>query len=75
MFDCKRCEQMKDEIKFLREQNQKLTDHALVAKNGHAFASLKPANPQDYYGSSQDDEYVAYDEFGQKVLMKKDIEL
>ncbi len=76
MFDCKKCEVLQEEIKFLREQNQKLTDHALVSKNGHAFAAIqKNENPEEFYGSSSNDEYIGYDNFGQKVLLKKDIAL
>lgn len=73
MFNCKGCELLRDEVKHLREVNQKLTDRIVAITSPSAYGAINQDgyNPNDYYGSDGD-EFVEYDQFGQKVLCRKD---
>lgn len=74
MFSCKGCELLKEDIKHLREVNEKLTDRLVAIASPRAYGVLqadKDYNPNDYYGSDGD-EFVEHDQFGQKILVRKD---
>lgn len=80
MFDCKKCEVLASEVNSLREmisklqeQNGKLVDRLIAVTTPDALAMLnpvKPYDPKEYYGN-EGDEVVAYDEFGQRVVVVK----
>lgn len=40
MFNCKKCKSLEDEVKSLRETNQKLVDRLTAIVNPNAFASV-----------------------------------
>ena len=76
MFDtCHKCQALEDEVIFLRETNQKLTDRlvAMVSPQAYQAVSFEPVNKFDYYGNDGD-EYIEHDMFGQKVIVEKDRE-
>ena len=73
MFKCRACELLHEEVKHLRETNQKLTDQLIAISSPQAYGALQsgPFNPDNYYGNDGD-EFVEFDQFGQKVLVKRD---
>lgn len=75
MFKCEKCKALEAEVKFLREQNTKLTDRLSAIADARAFVMAgQPASSSgDYYGSG-DDELVAYSDWGEKIVCKKDKE-
>lgn len=74
MFDCKTCETLSDEVKFLREQLKAMTDRLVALTNPLALQVLSPLpqyNPDDFHGTSQMDEMIEYDDYGQRILKKR----
>ncbi len=74
MFDCKTCKILAEQNEFLREQVKLLTDKVLALANPQALAlsRYEPFRSQDeFYGSSNDDVTLAYDEFGQQTVVDK----
>lgn len=72
MPKCNKCyvlnelvEHLKSEVQFLRAQVERVTAPPLQYND--------PPSP-DYVGGGQD-QFVAYDQFGAKVLMEQDINL
>lgn len=69
MPKCTKCFLLEDHIKHLKEEvlfMRRQIENQMVSYN------LNPSS--DYIGGGQD-EYVAYDQFGAKVIVEKDIEL
>jgi len=73
MFECKSCATLQDEVKHLRETNQKLTDQLVAIASPYAYHAINqaPYDPKDYYGSDFD-EMIEYDDYGQKIIVRKD---
>ena len=75
MFRCKKCEALESEVGFLRLRNKELTDRLLAVANPMAFEAVRyqdSTKSDDYYGGVKGDQYISYDEFGQKILVEKD---
>ena len=80
MFECKSCKALlmgidllKQENSHLKETNKKLTDQVIILSNQQAYniLELPPTGKlEDYYGNEHD-ELIEYDDFGQKVLVKR----
>lgn len=77
MFDCKRCDALQSEVEFLREQLKSMTDRLTAIASTRAFEAVRldRSNTEEFYGSSSQDQYVHYNEFGDKVLLEKKIEI
>lgn len=73
MFDCKTCKILAEQNEFLREQVKTLTDKVLALANPQALALARyePENSSQFYGSSDEDVLMAYDEFGQQTVVEK----
>lgn len=74
MFDCKSCKTLEQEVKFLREQVKAMTDRLVVLANPLALQALNPTMqiaPEDFYGTSSQDEVISYNEYGEKILVKR----
>ena len=76
MFECKGCEAHSEEIKFLREQVKSLTE--LLAKANPLVSAPKhldvAGSALGYFGDGQD-QYIQYDQYGQKILVEEDLKL
>lgn len=71
MFECKTCTVLSEEVKYLREQNKSLSDKLLAVSHPHALAASRQAfDSGEYYGSSEDDRLLAFDEFGQETSIE-----
>lgn len=72
MFKCQKCEAYEAEIAFLRDTNSKLTDRLVAVANPVAYQAVNPQefDPKDYYGNEHD-EMIDFDEFGQKIIVKR----
>lgn len=74
MFSCSKCVLLQEEIKFLRETNQKLTDRLIAMANPQAYAAVQfnpqGFDPSEFYGGEHD-EMVGHNELGQKIIYKK----
>lgn len=70
MFNCSKCEVLNDEVKFLREQVKGLTDR-LAELAGSVGRSAQNLDGQGYFGDGND-QYVAYNDIGQKVLLENE---
>jgi hypothetical protein len=73
VFDCKACAPKDEEIKFLREQVKDLQNKLTCIADARAYQTLNSGpieNPELYYGTGHDD-YVEYDQFGQKVITSR----
>jgi len=66
---------LKDQVLWLRQQNQNLADRLLAVSNPHALAAFRPgpSDASEYYGSSDRDQVLGTDEFGQQQAMDKDL--
>lgn len=79
MFNsCEKCEVRKllaEQVSFLRTQVEELTKKLVVLADVKAYAYLDNSkdDPQRYYGSSDDDEFIEHDDFGNEVLVKRKI--
>lgn len=77
MFKCRKCEALQAEIAFLRTQNRELTDRIMALADTRAYAAVNlgagRVNPKEYYGNDED-EIISHDQFGQRILVKKDPE-
>lgn len=71
MVRCQKCEVLSEEIKFLRGQVKTLTDRLSMIAYPGGFVAGKFTS-SDYVGGGGGDQYVGYDEYGQRVLMEKD---
>ena len=74
LLGCKKCQSLEEQVRFLREANEKLTQALIAMKDKPAFASVHAANGQHdtsgYYGGENDD-LIEYDEFGREILVKR----
>lgn len=68
MVRCQKCEVLSEEIKFLRQQNKSLTDRLAMIAYPAGFAG-RQYNASDYVGGGGD-QYVGYDEYGQRVILE-----
>lgn len=68
---------MRDEVAFLREQLKTMTDRLTAIADARAFQAVRsgPVDVTQFYGSSPNDQYISYNDMGQKVLFEKDIEV
>lgn len=74
MFKCSTCNILKEEVLWLREQNKNLADRLLAVSNPHALAAFRPdGDLSQYYGSSDRDQVLGTDEFGQQQAMDKEL--
>lgn len=75
MFDCKNCKTLEKEVEFLRSQLSAMTDRLVALANPLALQAVSQGvggiDPEEYYGTSSQDEVFAYDEFGQRILSKR----
>lgn len=73
MFTCSKCASLEDQVKFLRQQNKDLMDRLVALANSQAYQAIsyERADASDFYGSG-DDQYVGYDNYGNKILLEKD---
>lgn len=72
MAKCKSCAVLAEQVKWLREQNQNLADRLMAMSNPQVLPAFRQdANPEMFYGSSEEDQVSAYDEFGQLVSVDK----
>jgi len=74
MFECKSCETLKGEVVFLREQLKAMTDRLVALANPLALQAVNPLvqiAPDDFYGTSSQDEVIQYDVYGQKMFSKR----
>lgn len=69
MFNCSKCEALMDEIKFLRTTNQSLTDRLAELAGSVGRSSQGDPDGFGYYGDGND-QYVAYNDIGQKILVE-----
>lgn len=72
MFKCAKCETLERENQFLRDQNEKLLDRCMALADARAYAAVRvvPEDDNTFYGGG-DDEMIDYNEYGQKVIVKK----
>lgn len=69
---CPVCSELREQIAWLREQNKNLADRLLAISNPSALAAFRPdIGPSEYYGSSEDDQVLGTDEFGQQQAIDK----
>lgn len=73
MFNCSKCEALHEEVVFLRDQLKTMTDRLVALTDPRAYEAVHPGTykAEEYYGSSTADQYVGYDEHGEKVLLDK----
>lgn len=73
MMGCKTCEALSEEVKFLREQLKSMTDRLVALTSPMAFQAVTNTigDPEDFYGSSTQDQFVSYDEHGERILLDK----
>lgn len=74
MFECKSCETLKGEVVFLREQLKAMTDRLVALTNPLALQVVNPLvqlAPEDFYGTSSQDEVISYDVYGQRMFSKR----
>lgn len=71
MFDCKNCETLQKEVDFLRETNAKLVDRVMALADAKAYNAVNHSveSGEGFFGGGAD-EYYAFNELGQKVLVK-----
>ena len=72
MFDCKSCELLKNENSFLREQVKALQDRLMALADTSAFRAVtnKPVEMNSAYFGGGDDDMIAYNEYGERVIVK-----
>jgi len=73
MFSCNKCQTFKvlsEALEFERQRNKELQDRLVALADAKAYHSITYMNNQGY--SSDDDEYIDYDDFGQEILVKKE---
>jgi hypothetical protein len=72
MFKCDRCTALQSEVEHLRAQNKDLLDRCMALADARAFAAVRcdPVESPEYFGGG-DDDLIAYDEFGQRVIVKQ----
>lgn len=71
MFKCIKCEALMDENKFLREQTRALTNQIIALSNPQTYGILNPIAPSDEFYGGENDEMVTYNEYGEKIIVKK----
>ncbi len=73
MFKCSTCEALKEQIDWLRTQNKDLADRLLAISNPNVLTAFRSDyDPKgDYYGSSEHDQVLIVDEFGQHSAAEK----
>lgn len=75
MTACPQCKALNEEVAFLRNLADRLLKlanvSAMQAVRPEAYADKSTFDPQEYYGTSGSDEVWDYNEFGQKVLVKR----
>jgi len=73
MFKCSTCSELKEQILWLRDQNKNLADRLLAISTPNMLTAFRSDyDPKgDYYGSSEHDQVLAIDEFGQSVAVDK----
>jgi hypothetical protein len=71
MFKCEKCETLEKEVAFLRDTNAKLVDRIMALADAKAYSAVNSSvvEGKDYFGGG-DDEMIAYNEYGQKILVK-----
>lgn len=82
MFGCKKCQALEDEVKFLREtneklraSNEKLVDRLMAVADVKAFAAVEAVSTRGngdsrFYGGPND-EMIEHDEVGRTVLVQE----
>lgn len=74
MFDCKNCKTLEDEVKFLRAQLSSMTDRLVAIASPGALQAVNQSQfvADDFYGTSSQDEVISYNNYGEKVLVKRE---
>lgn len=71
---CSKCGVMREALEFERVRNKELQDRLLAIVDARAFQAVsfdsKDYKASDYYGG-EDDEIEARNEFGEKIVIKK----
>lgn len=73
MLNCKKCKALEEALAFERARNSNLLDRLMALANPSAYQAVKyepSANPEEFYGSS-DDLVESFNEFGERILIKK----
>lgn len=76
---CDNCEVRKlltEALEYERERNRELQERLMAVANPMAYQSFHSPNniPSDKYFGVGSEEYVEFDDFGQKIIVKKDEE-
>lgn len=74
MFKCRTCKTLTNEVAFLREQVKSMTDRLVALANPAALQALgfsQRLEENDFYGTSEQDEVIEYDNYGQRILTKR----
>lgn len=74
MPKCLRCADLKEQITWLREQNKSLADRLIAISSPNSLPVFRSDyTPMgEYYGSSDNDQVLAVDEFGQHIPVGKE---
>ena len=70
MFKCDKCEILKGEVMFLRDQVKSLQDRLLAMADAKAYGAVHAPSVEgssEFYGTN--DLIEAYNEYGEKILI------
>lgn len=76
MFKCAKCEALQAEVQHLRDQNMKLVDRLVALSSPEAFGAIRMADgelkdPNDFYGTSEDDLVQMHNGYGERILIPR----
>lgn len=75
---CKAQRELIDSLKKTNDSlwatNEKLTEKIIAMSNPAALHSVSVSNPEEYFGSGFNEQYVEFDKFGQKIIVTRNKE-
>lgn len=72
MFKCKECKLLQEEVTYLRQENAKLLDRVVALADAKAYhAVVSPSAPDGECYGGDDDSIYSYNEFGERITIKR----